>query len=235
MEPKIIYEDDSLMVLDKPVGWIVTKASTSGRTPVIEDWLKRFKYPLSSDEDLRRGIVHRIDKETSGLVLIAKTREILEKLQKEFKERRVEKKYLALVHGKLFPKEGIIQAPLGRLPWNRKRFGILPGGRESQTNYKVDGYYKYKKEVLTLVSMFPKSGRTHQIRVHLKYISHPIVSDIFYAGRKVSKRDRNWCPRLFLHASRISFIHPFSKLKIDFGSDLPRSLKEVLSKLAKED
>jgi len=231
MEPKIIYQDNSLMVLDKPVGWIVTKAKTAKDTPVIEDWLKKFKYPLSGDESLRRGIVHRIDKETSGLILIAKTKESLEKLQQEFKEREVEKEYLALVHGKLFPEEGIIQAPLGRLPWNRKRFGILPGGRESQTNYKVEGYYKYQQEVLSLVSLFPKSGRTHQIRVHLKYISHPIVSDVFYGGRKVSKRDRLWCPRLFLHARRIKFMHPKDLKSVEFEAELPDDLKTVLKNL----
>ncbi len=223
------------MVLNKPVGWIVTKAKTAKNTPVIEEWLKKFKYPLANNEDLRRGIVHRIDKETSGLILIAKTQISLEKLQQEFKNREVEKEYLALVHGKLFPKEGIIQAPLGRLPWNRKRFGILPGGRESQTNYKVNGYYKKGKEILSFVTMFPKSGRTHQIRVHLKYITHPIVSDTFYAGRKISRGDRLWCPRLFLHAARISFTHPVSKARMEFILRLPKELQEVVSKLAKED
>jgi len=231
MEPKIIDEDLSLLVLDKPSGWVVTKTETVRENPTVEDWLKDRDYPLSRNTSLRRGIVHRLDKGTSGVLLVAKTADVLTKLQVMFKKRQIKKEYIALAHGKIFPQEGEIKAPVGRLPWNRKRFGILPQGKQSLTGYKVTDYFKNQEGVYTLVELFPKSGRTHQIRVHLKYFGHPIVSDDFYAGRKVSQKDLTWCPRLFLHARAISFIHPITGKRVRFESELPGQLEKVIAKL----
>lgn len=253
MEPAIIFEDNHILVLDKPSGWIVNEADTTKNTPVIQTWLRmNFDYEIVGSREERSGIVHRLDKETSGVLLVAKTQDSFRKLQKQFKERVVEKTYTALVRGKVEPKVGDTRAPVGRLPWNRERFGVLPGGREAITQYKVLGYYQMKsgngaqepedrssklrgglQTTYSLLELFPKTGRTHQIRIHLKYLGHPIVSDEFYAGRKTARKERIWCPRLFLHAGRISFLHPETKKTVTFESELPQDLKISLSKLEK--
>lgn len=232
MQPKIIYEDDFLLVLDKPAGWIVNEAKTSKNSPVIQTWLKKnFDYPLVKGTEERSGIVHRLDKETSGVLVVAKTKEGFQDLQKQFKERKVKKTYLALVHGKVEPMAGEIKAPVARLPWNREKFGVVLGGKEAITKYKVLGYYSRHSKDLSLIEVYPKTGRTHQIRVHLKYIGHPIVSDKFYAGRKTAREDMTWCPRLFLHAFRISFFHPQTQKKVFFESLVPEDLENCLNLL----
>ena len=233
MEPRIIYEDDSLFVIEKPAGWIVNEASTTKNQPVLQTWLRRFDYPLVDDFDSRHGIVHRLDKETSGVMLVAKTKEAFEKLQSEFKAREVKKTYTALLHGKVEPLEGKIEATIGRLPWRRDRFGVLGGGRESVSEYKVLKFYPGENAGHSLVEFYPKTGRTHQIRIHAKYIGHAIVADEFYAGRKTARNDRKWCPRLFLHASSIKFIHPATGKEVEFKSELPKDLQNVLDKISK--
>lgn len=237
LQPLLVYEDDSILVLNKPAGWITNSSSTSGKSPVVQDWVfNNFDFEISKNQNLRSGIVHRLDKDTSGLLLVAKTKDAFRALQEQFKGRKVEKRYLALVHGKVFPEAGKISASVGRLPWNRERFGILPGGREAITNYRVLKYFNHplKKEVLTLVEVEPKTGRTHQIRIHFKYIGHPLVSDIFYAGRKTSRDDLKFCPRLFLHASFISFIHPKTSKTIKIEIELPEELRSVIESLKVE-
>ena len=234
MEPKIIHEDESLIVLDKPTGWITNTAATTKDQPVIQDWIKeKLKFDISNSKEYRNGIVHRLDKETSGILLIAKTKKTFVNLQAQFKERIVRKKYTALAHGKVEPATGVINAPVGRLPWNRERFGVLPGGRAAQTGYEAKDYYTFEKENYTLLRLSPKTGRTHQIRIHLKYLNHPIVADDFYAGRKTARRDRVWCPRLFLHASGIEFTHPKSGKKVAYESKLPKDLVNSLKRLTK--
>lgn len=237
MNPQIIYQDDNILVLDKPAGWITNEADTTTDQPVVQNWLKKnFEYPISNIEYLRSGIVHRLDKETSGILLVAKTKESFEELQRQFKSREVEKSYTALAHGRVDPPaggEGEISAPVGRLPWRRDRFGVLPGGREAVTHYESIKYYVLSStgEQFTLVELKPKTGRTHQIRIHLKYIGHPIVADEFYTGRKTARTDRKWCPRLFLHASEISFNQPQTKKQLEFTSELPNDLSEPLATL----
>ena len=157
-------------------------------------------------------------------------------MQKQFKERIVKKTYIALAHGKIDEETGEIRVPVGRLPWNRKRFGIIPGGRDSITKYKILKI-KYqvingKKEPLTLLELYPETGRTHQIRVHLKYFNHPIFSDFLYAGRKTARSDRKILGRVFLHAAKISFKHPQTGKEVTFESPLPQDLREFLLKLS---
>lgn len=233
MEPKIIFQDDSFFVIDKPAGWIVNEAATTKNQPVLQTWLRQFDYPLVLDTDSRHGIVHRLDKETSGVMIVAKNKEFFDKLQAEFKSREVQKTYIALVHGKLEPQEGNISVPVGRLPWRRDRFGVVAGGRNSETDYKVLQFFPGNNAGHTLVEFYPKTGRTHQIRVHCKYIKHAIVADEFYAGRKTARNDRKWCPRLFLHAAEIKFIHPVTGKEVEFKSELPADLKDVLLTLEK--
>jgi 23S rRNA pseudouridine1911/1915/1917 synthase len=225
-KPIIIAEDDSLVVLDKPAGWIVNESRTTKGKLVIQSWLKKnFNFEIVGNYKFRSGIVHRLDKDTSGCLVVAKTKGVFEALQGQFKKREVEKIYTSLVHGKMELKEGNISVPVGRLPWNRERFGVLPGGRSSETSYKVIAYYQKGTSYFSLLKLFPKTGRTHQIRIHLKYLRHPIVSDDFYAGRKTARDDRKWCPRLFLHACVIVFKHPKLKKRVSFKSDLPTDLR----------
>lgn len=235
MDPKIVYEDKELLVINKPSGWIVNEAKTTGKNPVIQNWIKNnFRFPTSNDLLFRSGIVHRLDKETSGLLVIAKTKDAFNNLQKQFKDRIVVKEYIALVHGEVIG-IGEINSPVGRLPWNRERFGVLPGGRDAKTSYKLITKYKnpVNNEILSLLKLTPKTGRTHQIRIHLKYLGNPIVSDTFYAGRKTARRDRKWCPRLFLHACMISFLHPESHKKLIFEEAFSDDLNKYLDNLVK--
>ncbi len=240
-EISIIYQDDDLLVLDKPAGITVNRSDTTRNEETVQDWIERqikdFGFQIS-DEDRetdfykRSGIVHRIDKETSGILLVAKNRESFIELQRQFKERIVKKTYMALVHGKVVPSEGEINVPVGRLPWNRKKFGILAGGKPAITKYKVLSIMYLamgkKEEQVTLLELSPLSGRTHQIRVHLKYFNHPIFSDFLYAGRKTSRDDRKILERVFLHANKISFMHPGTRLPVSFESPLPEELKKII-------
>ncbi|MBL7036324.1 RluA family pseudouridine synthase [Candidatus Microgenomates bacterium] len=236
LDPTIIFEDESFFVVDKPTGWISNDASTTTTQPVIQTWVREnFDYPLKGDKEYRDGLVHRLDKETSGILLVAKTKQVFEALQGQFKERVVKKTYVALVHGKVEPQEGVVDQPVGRLPWRKDRFGVLPGGRDAVTNYKVVSNHtdKITNEQYSLLELTPKTGRTHQIRIHAKHIGHPLVSDTFYAGRKTARKDRMWCPRLFLHAQGISFVHPTSGESVFFKSKLPFDLKTSLQKREK--
>ena len=248
--PSVLFEDEALLVVDKPSGMTVNRAETTRGERTVEEWVeekilsdKKSSSRNISDFYRRAGIVHRLDKETSGLLLVAKTPESFANLQQQFKERRVKKMYLALVHGKVRPTEGEMRVPVGRLPWNRKRFGVVVGGREAVTRYKVQSL-KFnpagatsdvasgKNEQLTLVELYPETGRTHQIRVHLKYFGHPIFSDPLYAGRKTARADRKLLPRLFLHATKLSFDHPRTGKRVSFESPLPLELDTFLKKLA---
>jgi 23S rRNA pseudouridine1911/1915/1917 synthase len=230
MNTEIIFEDEDILLLNKPSGVVVNRANTT-KELTVQDWLE--KYLKLKDEGIgrRAGIVHRLDKGTSGILIVAKTIKAFENLQGQFKERSIDKSYQCLVHGKIEIKKGQIKAPVGRLPWNRERFGVLPGGRSAETNYEVISYYKNDKDVFSLVSVFPKTGRTHQIRIHMKHLGYPLVADDFYAGRKTSREDKTWCPRLFLHAKSISFIHPKTNKKLTFQADFPNDLEKVLQKL----
>jgi len=231
--PEIIFQDEDLMVVVKPSGMITTNALTAKNQPTLQVWLFGLDYPLAKNFETRSGIVHRLDKETSGLVIVAKKTEIFTSLQALFKTRQVQKTYLALTHGIIEPPSGIIEAPVGRLPWNRERFGVLAGGREASTKYKVLSKYQKDKEKFTLVELKPKTGRTHQIRIHLKHLGNPVVSDTFYAGRKTSRNDRIWCPRLFLHAYKIEFDHPATNKRLSLEAELPHELKKATSVLKK--
>ncbi len=233
MKPTILFEDDYFFVIDKPTGWIVNDANTVTTQPVIQKWLRETQeYPLKGNLEMRDGIVHRLDKETSGILIVAKTEEAFTKLQAEFKARNIAKTYIALCHGKVDPPQGEIKETIGRLPWRRDRFGVMEGGRDSNTLYQLIRFYKGDRGGYSLTEFYPKTGRTHQIRVHSKHILHAIVADEFYAGRKTARNDRKWCPRLFLHASRIKFNHPVTGKSMDFVSPLPADLTAALDYLS---
>lgn len=235
----VIFEDKNILVLNKKAGITVNKSDTTKNQETVQEWVeKKFlntkDFKKSSDFYQRAGIVHRLDKETSGILLVAKDEASFLFLQKQFKERSTEKTYIALVHGKMPLGEGEIRVPVGRLPWNRKRFGVLAGGKDAVTKYKVIKSDKLllKKGIdglFSLLKLYPKTGRTHQIRVHLKYINHPIFSDSLYAGRKTAREDRKILPRLFLHAQEISITHPETKKRLTFSADLPIELEDLIN------
>ena len=230
MKIKKIFEDQHLMVISKPAGMVVNIAKTTKNMVTVQDWLIKNNFGAGVE---RNGIVHRLDKETSGVLIIAKTSEVMGDLQKQFKERKTRKEYLTLVHGEVKLGSGKIQAPITRNPFNRVKFGVFVGGKKAETSYQVIDVYEYKGEKLSFLKVKPKTGRTHQIRVHLKYINHPVVADNLYAGRKTSKKDRQWCFRLFLHAHVLEVFHPILKKKMRLEDKLAEDLQAVLKKLKK--
>ncbi len=215
--PKVIFEDNSILVLDKPSGMDVE---------ALQAWVsENFDFPLAKIRDeFRNGLVHRLDKPTSGVILFAKDKESFNALQKQFADRTIQKEYIALVHGKVKYSKGTINAPVGRLPWNRMRFGVFKKGRPAVTKYEVEKYYEKDGSHFTLLKLIPKTGRTHQLRVHLKHLGHSVVGDHLYAGRKTFKLDlKNW-PHLWLHAKSIDFSHPATKEEMHVEASLPEDL-----------
>lgn len=237
---EIIFEDQDIIVINKPASVVVNRATTAKET-TIQEWaekklnIENYKSNSKIEEEFssRGGVVHRLDKETSGVLLIAKNAFSFENLKNQFKDRSLSKTYIALAHGLIRSKEGQINVPIGRLPWNRTRFGVLAEGREAKTFYKVVDYRNFladkKKQELTLVELYPKTGRTHQIRVHLFHLGYPIFSDILYAGRKNAKNDRKYLSRHFLHASKLSFKHPRSNQVMDLEAQMPADLIAFLN------
>ncbi|MBI5613373.1 RluA family pseudouridine synthase [Candidatus Gottesmanbacteria bacterium] len=232
-ELPILFEDESLLILDKPPGIVVNRAP-SVKVETVQDFTQKKIHVLdttSKDSDffVRSGIVHRIDKETSGILVVAKTEEAFIAMQNAFKERSVKKTYCAIVHGIMVPREGEIHAPVGRMTWNREHFGIVPGGKDAVTRYTVQGnWFLSHGEKFSFVLLYPQTGRTHQIRVHLKYLNHPILGDYLYAGRKTARDDRLWAPRVMLHAKEISFTHPKTGAILTIHAPMPRDMMEIV-------
>jgi 23S rRNA pseudouridine1911/1915/1917 synthase len=223
MPLRIVYEDEELVVVDKPPGLVVHPAPGHERGTLVNALLAR--YPdLPMDEEGRPGIVHRLDKDTSGLIVVARSEEVRRGLQAQFKAGEVLKVYLALVEGNVEPRNGIIDAAIGRDAKNRKRMAVVQrGGRPAVTEYRVlehlDGH--------SLLELRPRTGRTHQVRVHLAFIGHPVVGDSVYGRRK----QRLEVGRQFLHAHRLGFQHPASGRRLELVSDLPADLEQILERL----
>ncbi len=219
---KIIYEDKDLLVIDKPAGLAVHPApgTPSG---TLANAVAHYLPSIAKDaDDLRPGIVHRLDKDTSGLIIVAKNRAAQANLSGQFKNRTVKKTYITLVSGNLKPEKGIIEADIGRDPKNRQRMAVVADGRASRTNYQVIHYYGH----YTLLEIHPETGRTHQIRVHLAAIGYPVVGDITYgqATRHLSRQ--------FLHAGKIGFKLPSTGQWVEFESPLPPDLQQALLEIS---
>jgi 23S rRNA pseudouridine1911/1915/1917 synthase len=228
---EICYEDNDILVINKPAGFVVNLSKTV-RGKTIQDLVAHYLSVPGLGIGGRSGIVHRLDKDTSGILLIAKNDMAFVSLQSQFKDRIIQKEYITLVHGFVLPPNGKIIAPIARNPFNRERFGVFPGGRDAQTVYEVICFYEYGDNRFSLLRIWPLSGRTHQIRVHLKYLGYPVVGDLLYAGRKKVKEDMTFCPRLFLHALKITFIHPKTKKKITLEASLPNELTRILERFS---
>ncbi len=219
---RIVYEDDDLLVVDKPAGLAVHPSPGHSSHTLVNAVLAHCPNLSGVGGQRRPGIVHRLDKDTSGLIIVAKNDAAHLSLSRQLKERRVEKTYVALVEGRLAP-EGTIDAPIARDPRHRKRMAVVEGGREARTRYRllrpVDG--------CSLAEVRPETGRTHQIRVHFASIGHPLVGDTVYGRRKEDSPVR----RQFLHAQRLAFHHPRTGERLELEAPLPEDLLHALADL----
>ena len=241
MTPKIVHQDSSLLVINKPAGLIVNTADTV-KEPTLQDWVdNNFDYQLAHDRSHRNGIVHRLDKETSGVMILAKTPKVQKAIQSQFKNRTITKTYMALVHGRLSPASGAISLPLSRSQTDRQSFTVTIGGKMTKTSYQVDKYYLQLQDPklraksyqgFSLVTLQPKTGRTHQLRVVLKHLGHPIVGDGKYTGKKRARADKLWCQRQFLHAASITFTHPADNKTVSYQAPLPLDLTSAIKLLS---
>jgi len=216
----IVYQDDDLLVIDKPPGLIVYPAPGHPSHTLVNAIIARF--PELPGDSLRPGIVHRLDKDTSGLMVVAKNSSAQQDLASQFKAHLVSKTYLALVKGHLTPERGAIDAAIGRDPHNRQRMAVVTQGREARTEYQVINYIGKH----TLLEVRPKTGRTHQIRVHLAAIGFPVVGDKIYGVKSP------FLARQFLHASRLGFTHPATSQYVEFTSELPADLAQALEDIS---
>jgi 23S rRNA pseudouridine1911/1915/1917 synthase len=221
---KILYDDDHLAVIDKPSGMVVHPGAGRTHQTLVSALLYHYPGIREIGPEERPGIVHRLDKDTSGVMVVAKSEKAYRGLQKQFKQRRVDKWYLGLVWGKVSQEEGSISWAVGRHGKHGERISVkTKKPRAAETLFKVMKRY----DEYTLLDIKPVTGRTHQIRVHLAASSHPIVGDTRYGRKKMKIR----CPRLFLHAYRLSFSHPQTGRKVEFSSSLPEDLEKFLGKL----
>jgi 23S rRNA pseudouridine1911/1915/1917 synthase len=218
----VVYEDEHLLVVDKPAGMAVHPGPGHSDGTLVNALLAHCPSLPGIGGVQRPGIVHRLDKDTSGLIIVAKDDATHIALSRALKEREIKKTYLALVEGRLSPPEALIDAPIGRDPNNRRRMMVRGvEGREAQTHYKVrDEFTGY-----SLLEASPLTGRTHQIRVHLASIGHPVVGDALYG------RPSKLVARQFLHAWRLQFIHPITSVPLSLETPLPAELRELLEAL----
>jgi len=222
MPLNIIYEDDDLLAVDKPAGLAVHPAPGHPSHTLVNAILSHFPHLADISDSLRPGVVHRLDKDTSGVMLVAKNSTAQADLAEQFKTHSVAKAYLVLVKGHLTPENGIIEAAIGRDPRNRKRMAVVDGGREARTEYRVVKYIGN----YTLLEVMPETGRTHQIRVHLEAIGFPVVGDKVYGVKSP------FLSRQFMHACRLGFKLPSSGQYVEFKSELPPDLAQALEDIA---
>lgn len=239
----IVYEDDDLMVVNKPAGLVVHPGCGNFHGTLVNAiaWHMR-NIPTYNPNDPQVGLVHRIDKDTSGLLVIAKTPEAKTSLGVQFFNKTTHRSYNALVWGNFVEDSGTIEGNIGRDPKDRLRMAVFPQGSDigkpAVTHYKVLERFGY----VTLVECILETGRTHQIRAHMKHIGHPLFSDERYGGTEILRGERTGsyrqfvlngfktCPRQALHAKTLGFVHPRTKKQMDFTSDIPEDLDNLLEK-----
>ncbi len=235
----IVYEDDDLAVINKPAGMMVHAGAGAtddarNRGTLVNALLHHMASLSNVSGDLRPGIVHRLDKETSGLILVAKNDEAHRKLSAQFAAREVKKKYVALVHGWVKKDSGTLAQSIGRHPVRRMRMATrLEGGRAAVTHYRVVRRLDTKFGKFTLLDVKIDTGRTHQIRVHVAALGHPVVGDTMY-GAPAQARGKSAVivlKRNFLHAAELEFVHPRTGETLSLKSELPEELREFLRKV----
>jgi 23S rRNA pseudouridine1911/1915/1917 synthase len=235
----IIYEDDHLLVVNKPAG-MVTHPAYGNYTGTLVNALLFHCTKLSTlNDDLRPGVVHRLDKDTSGLLVVAKTETAHAKLARQFARRTIGREYQAIVWGKVDPPTGLIETDLGRSKSDRKKMAVVKEGKKAVTEYALIEQFEY----LALIRLKLHTGRTHQIRVHLAHVNHPVFGDPTYNGRHLIagpgtssqkaevQRLLKLMPRQALHARTLSFVHPGTGQTMSFESPLPGDMRAVLESL----
>ncbi len=219
----IYYEDEYLMVVNKPSGMVVHPAPGNYHGTLVNALMHHTKNLSDINGEMRPGIVHRIDKDTSGLLLISKTNEVHRILAEDFKNKRIKRKYLALVHGIIDANNGKIDAPIGRSDVDRKKMSVTEkNSKKAITNFTVKERFKN----YTLVELILETGRTHQIRVHMAYINHPVVNDPVYSKIKPINNYGQ-----MLHAYYIGFTHPITKEFLEFECPVEKEFNDIIEML----
>lgn len=239
---EIPYEDDALLVVNKPAGMVVHPAYSNYTGTLVNALLYHCNSLSALNDATRPGIVHRLDKDTSGLLVVAKTDQAHAHLARQFAHRTIDREYQALVWGVFKERSGIIEAQLGRSKMDRKKMAVVKEGKIAVTEYALLEQFPY----LSLIKLRLRTGRTHQIRVHLAHIHHPVFGDPTYSGRQIAwgpgtpkqkaevQKLLKVIPRQALHAKTIGFIHPMTGKRVTFDSSLPEDIAEVLRVLQKE-
>ena len=223
----VLHEDDAVIAIDKPAGMVVHPAPGARRGTLVHALAHRFGLdPVGPPE--RSGIVHRLDRDTSGVLLVARTHAALEALARQFRERTIEKRYVAVVRGTLARDGGTIDRPIGRHPRERKRMSVRSRrGRPSVTRWSV----VERLPRATVVRLAPETGRTHQLRVHLAAIGHPIVGDPVYGARRSGRGSDPQFPRQALHAEQITFTHPSTGARLTIRAPVPPDMQQLIETL----
>ena len=220
----IVYEDEYLLIVNKPSGMVVHPAAGNFSHTLVNALL--YRYNFNTEKNIRPGIVHRIDKDTSGLMVVAKDDDTAEKLSDMIKNKLVKRAYKAVVYGPIKEDSGRIEAPIGRDALNRQKMAVTDiNSKDAITNFKVLKRFKN----YTYIECILDTGRTHQIRVHMAYIGHPIYNDPLYSGKKATVFGQ------FLHSYKIVFNHPVTGKYLEFECDLPKEFKCFLSEIEKEE
>ena len=230
----ILFEDKNYAIINKPTGLVVHPGAGHRTRTLVHAMLHYFKKLSTISGDDRPGIIHRLDKDTSGILVIAKTDEAHRNIAKQFEDRSVEKTYIALAHGHLNPKHGTIEAPLNRSEKNRQKISVTsrPGSRHAITHYDVEAYFNAPLPS-SLLKIRIETGRTHQIRVHLQAIDHPVLGDPKYGNRKANQEIKEQgLTHQFLHAAELSFRSPTTNKKVSYVAPLPDELDQILKKMS---
>jgi len=235
----VVFEDDHLIAINKPSGLVVHPATSHRTSTLVHGLLHHCDHLADLGGPLRPGIVHRLDKDTSGIIVVAKENSAYRHLSRQFKEKLVYKEYSALVYGHLRQSSGQFTDPIRRHPKNRKKMGIIAGGREASTFWWLELLFGE----VSLLKVVIKTGRTHQIRVHFAHARHPVVGDATYGGKKRVKSVQNplmrarlsKVKRQMLHARRLALEHPATGETLDLSAPLPEDMTDLLQFLRKYD
>ena len=218
----IVYEDDDIAVIDKPCGMVVHPGAGNASGTLVNALLHHIERLSAAGGAFRPGIVHRLDKDTSGLLLIAKNDAVHQKLSGALKRRMIQRAYRAVVQGVIKQTDGVIEAPIARHPANRKRMAVLQAGRYARTEYRLEASLKGA----SLITAELVTGRTHQIRVHFASIGHPVLGDPIYGGKNYAKTAK----RLMLHAWKLALNHPVTGEPLQFTSEPPAAFENEMKK-----
>ena len=219
---EVVFEDDSVIVVSKPSGLIVHPGSGIANGTLVNGLAAQFPDLREIGDPTRLGLVHRLDKGTSGLLVVARTPEALDNLKFQMQERHVHRQYFAIVAGRVESNKGVVDAPLGRDPKNPLKRAVINSGKYARTHYEIDQKYESPFKV-SMLNCRLETGRTHQIRVHLAAIGHPVLGDELYGGRTSFNIEN----RLALHAQMLTFLHPKTKNLMNFESPLPAELTSM--------